>query len=215
MEFCGFRLEPFTDLIWDPGEDGLSKHLAQPSLLPKAYARSFEKPKTMELEIYTQDEDVEKQEDWTIHATRDLIEKRNGTIIRNIRHKIMTMYRRLFTVIFLCNLAVAVSFATAKSRRTMDKLASACLGNLTAAIVIRQEHCVNGLFRVFSSVPKSWPLRIRRYCAKIYSLGGVHSGCALFGIFWLIWLAIGLTSEFMLAKMVRSWCHISATRLSS
>lgn len=105
------------------------------------------------------------------------------------------MYRRLFAVIFLVNLAVAVVFATTKAA-SLDRIASACLGNLAAAVIIRQEHFINLLFRGFSSVPKSWPLGIRRYCAKIYSLGGVHSGCALFAVIWLVWLTGSLTYNY-------------------
>ncbi|KAF8243132.1 hypothetical protein K440DRAFT_647642 [Wilcoxina mikolae CBS 423.85] len=97
----------------------------------------------------------------------------------------MSMYRRLFLVIFLINLAIAISFATAKMG-SMDRIAAACLGNLAAAVVIRQEHFINLLFRSFSSVPKTWPLWVRRYCAKIYNLGGIHSGCALFAVIWLV-----------------------------
>lgn len=140
--------------------------------------------------------DLEKQADWTVYATQELCQKRNGSIMRNIRHRVMSMYRRLFAVIFLVNLAVAVSFA-ATEVVSLDRIASACLGNLTAAVVIRQEHFINLLFRSFSSVPKSWPLSIRRYCAKIYSLGGVHSGCALFAVVWLVWLTGGLTYSYV------------------
>ena len=140
--------------------------------------------------------DPEKQVDWTVHATQELCQKRNGSTIRNIRHRVMSMYRRLFAVIFLVNLAVAASFA-ATGVASLDRIASACLGNLTAAVVIRQEHFINLLFRSFSSVPKSWPLSIRRYCAKIYSLGGVHSGCALFAVVWLVWLTGGLTYSYV------------------
>jgi hypothetical protein len=117
------------------------------------------------------------------------------------------MYRRLFLVIFLINLAVAISFATAKMGST-GRIASACLGNLTAAVVIRQEHFINLLFRSFSSVPKTWPLWIRRYCAKIYNLGGVHSGCALFAVIWLVWLTGSLTHDFVTAHVVSTQRYI-------
>ena len=116
--------------------------------------------------------------------------------MRNLRHRIMSMYRRLFSVIFLANLVVTICFATTKNGVTLDRLAAACLGNMTASILIRNEHVVNGLFRVFSSIPKGWPLGIRKYCAKIYSIGGVHSGCAMFSVIWLIWFTVKLTMDF-------------------
>lgn len=138
--------------------------------------------------------DVEKQEDWTVHAGHELAKKRHGTLLRNIRYQVMSVYRRLFLLIFLVNLLVAVAIAATKTC-SVERLAAACLGNLAATVVMRHEHMVNLLFRSFSSVPKSWPLWIRRHCAKIYAFGGIHSGCAFFAVIWLIWLTGNLTQN--------------------
>jgi uncharacterized membrane protein len=153
------------------------------------------------------DIDVEKQEqdieDWTEIATQELAKKRHGSIFRNIRYRIMSMYRRLFTVIFLINLIIALCLANMKMG-SIDRVANACLGNLMAAVVIRQEHFINLLFRGFSSVPTSWSLWIRRHCAKIYALGGVHSGCALFSVIWLVWLTGSITKNYITEHLVCS-----------
>lgn len=52
------------------------------------------------------------------------------------------------------------------------------------------------LFWLFCSVPLSAPLRIRRVAAKIYHLGGLHSGCALAAFLWFILFAGMLTRQF-------------------
>ncbi|KAI5812514.1 hypothetical protein BZA77DRAFT_347022 [Pyronema omphalodes] len=154
------------------------------------------------------DIDVEKQEqsidDWTEIATQELAQKRHGSIFRNIRYRIMSMYRRLFTVIFLINLIIAICLAD-KKMGTIDRIANACLGNLAAAVLIRQENFINYLFRGFASVPTSWPLWIRRHCAKIYALGGIHSGCALFSVIWLVWLTGSITKNFIHEHMISKW----------
>jgi hypothetical protein len=140
--------------------------------------------------------DIEKQPDWTTYVSQELSQQRHGSTFRTIRYGFMSMYRRLFSVIFLVNLAVAISFAVT-GKATIDRLAGAALGNLTASVVIRNDHMVNLLFRSFSSVPKSLPLWIRRYCAKIYSFGGIHSGCGVFSLIWLFWLTGVITRGYM------------------
>lgn len=139
--------------------------------------------------------DVEKQEDWTVHAGHELAEKRHGSVARNIRYRLMSVYRRLFSIVFLANLGMAIAIAVTK-RCTVEWLAAACLGNLTATVVMRHDHMVNMLFRSFASVPRSWPLWIRRHCAKVYTFGGIHSGCAFFSVIWLIWLTGSLTHNY-------------------
>ncbi|KAA8912327.1 hypothetical protein FN846DRAFT_324924 [Sphaerosporella brunnea] len=140
--------------------------------------------------------DIEKQPDWTAFASHELAEKNHGSIFRNIRFRIMSMYRRLFTVVFLVNLTVAITFAVTGTAR-IDRLAGAALGNLTASVLIRNDHIVNFLFRTLSSIPKSWPLGVRQYCAKIYNFGGIHSGCGVFSLVWLLWMTGVITRTYM------------------
>jgi hypothetical protein len=44
-------------------------------------------------------------------------------------------------------------------------------------------------------MPQSWSLAIRRHGAKVYHLGGVHSGCAIFAVGWRLWLTITITQS--------------------
>ncbi|KIW09698.1 hypothetical protein PV08_12041 [Exophiala spinifera] len=56
--------------------------------------------------------------------------------------------------------------------------------NLTTAVLIRQELVVNSLFWILGRFPTSTPLRLRRLAAKVYHLGGVHSGAAIAATLW-------------------------------
>ncbi|RMZ77949.1 hypothetical protein DV738_g4175, partial [Chaetothyriales sp. CBS 135597] len=68
--------------------------------------------------------------------------------------------------------------------RTPQVISTAVAANLCAAVVMRQELVINFLFFLFGQCPQSFPLRFRRLAAKIYHLGGVHSGAAIAGTVW-------------------------------
>jgi hypothetical protein len=129
-------------------------------------------------------------QDWTEHAAHELMQKRHGTFMRNLRYRVMIMYRRLFNLVFCANFAVSLflSIGEKPSLASLASLANASIGNLLAAGLIRNDHVVNVLFHLFASMPNTWPLTIRRLGAKIYHFGGLHSGCAIFAIAWHHWL---------------------------
>ncbi|WP_458722809.1 hypothetical protein [Pseudomonas brenneri] len=56
--------------------------------------------------------------------------------------------------------------------------------NLSLAILVRQQYVINGLFWLATRIPVNWPLYIRRRAAKVYHLGGLHSGGALAATVW-------------------------------
>lgn len=102
------------------------------------------------------------------------------------------MYRRIFTLVFCVNLALLL-FLSIGEKPYLAKISNASLGNLLAAVLIRNDNIINFLFRLFASMPTTWPLPIRRLGAKIYHLGGLHSGCAIFAVGWHLWLTIAMT----------------------
>ncbi|KAK7559266.1 hypothetical protein IWX49DRAFT_360058 [Phyllosticta citricarpa] len=117
----------------------------------------------------------------------------NSGICSWIRWKLFSTYRRIFTVVFLLNLAVGtwkiVSTGFRINNHGMgfeitDEMATAASTNLFVAILSRNEHVINGLFAIFTSVPTSKSLWLRRVCAMIYSYGGIHSGCGVAATFW-------------------------------
>ncbi|KAF7314449.1 putative three-domain protein adenylation-thiolation-dehydrogenase [Mycena kentingensis (nom. inval.)] len=120
----------------------------------------------------------------------DLPNKTEGKLLRNLRHQIFSLYRRLFGVVFVTNIFVLLVFlfhGGANAQR---------LGLVTIAnFLIRQDYVVNMFFTVFTAVPPSWPIAIRKVCARVYHIGGLHSGFATSGVVWLGLLCAQSTKE--------------------
>ncbi|KAL0940436.1 AMP-binding enzyme [Colletotrichum truncatum] len=115
---------------------------------------------------------------------RDIPAKTHGKPVRGFIHRIAIVYRRLFTIVGLFNIAAVISLLFAGFKR--EWLANLTAINLVVAVLIRQDFVVNALYTITCSVPKSWPLSIRKRCAKIIHLGGVHSGAAVSAGAWLL-----------------------------
>lgn len=117
---------------------------------------------------------------------------------RWIRHRALILYHRFFSIVVLVNLAVAGFILHRKigqNKRVLADLATASAANLCMAILMRSEPMINLLFTICCSVPKSFPLAIRRHCARIFHLGGIHSGCAIASTLFLTIFTITATVE--------------------
>ncbi|KAI9862672.1 MAG: hypothetical protein M1813_004168 [Trichoglossum hirsutum] len=104
---------------------------------------------------------------------------------RGLRYRLFIVYRRLFSLVFLGNIAALIAIAVFP-QIDRDWTGTISVINLTIAVLVRQDRVINALYAVFCSVPRSWPLWIRQQCAKIYHLGGVHSGAATAAVVWFI-----------------------------
>lgn len=125
---------------------------------------------------------------------------------RWLRHRAFILYRKLFTFAIVANLAAAVTILylrVKKDRYMLADIATATAANFTMAVLVRFDPFVNFLFAIVCSVPTSWPLFIRRHCARIYHIGGIHSGCAIAATFWLCIFTIGGTLEINKPKWER------------
>jgi hypothetical protein len=103
---------------------------------------------------------------------------------RGLRHRLLIVYRRLFSLVGLFNIGAAIALLLTGISREWMGIVTAI--NLATAVLVRQEFVINALYTITCSVPKSWPLAIRSRCAKIYHLGGVHSGAAVSAGTWLL-----------------------------
>ncbi|KAL2158273.1 hypothetical protein VTH06DRAFT_4594 [Thermothelomyces fergusii] len=122
---------------------------------------------------------------------------------RYLRWNFGSVYRRIFTLVYLGNMAaLAVCIARrAKSGDpsafTAQHAAIAVTANVLAAVLMRNEHIVNGLFWFFVSPwISAMPLRVRTLSAKVYSYGGIHSGGGVSATFWFIAFLVLLTIDF-------------------
>ena len=110
--------------------------------------------------------------------------------------KALMHYTRLAVAVALANLitlvvAITSGWWTAESIN-VGAIANVTIINLTAAIVIRSQHVINLLFKVATSVPTSWPLRVRWTTGKVYHFGGIHVGGAVGGTAWFAVLATSI-----------------------
>ena len=105
------------------------------------------------------------------------------------KHPLLIPYKRLFILITLINGIVFYKGLTSwnwfnPENIAIYKISRVILFNFTLAILIRQQYVINLLFTIATSVPKHWPLFIRRICAKVYHFGGLHSSSATMGTLW-------------------------------
>jgi hypothetical protein len=126
---------------------------------------------------------------------------------RNLRWNFGSVYRRLFAIVYLANLAVMAYLAACRgmtgdpTKFTWDHAATAATANVLAAVLVRNEHVVNALFRIAcSSWIRNSPLWVRRRAAKVYSYGGIHSGGAVAATSWYLAFVALLTIDWAPGK---------------
>ena len=127
--------------------------------------------------------------------------KRERRIWRRLRHNLLAVYQRLFSVVFLGNM-IAFIVELVKHRHSqpfgppLGNVATAAAANIIGAILIRQEYVINGLYTFFCWTPHWVPFRIRRMVAKLYHFGGVHSGCAVAATTWFLLYTALVTKQY-------------------
>ncbi|MBP2479637.1 hypothetical protein JOF53_008509 [Crossiella equi] len=109
-----------------------------------------------------------------------------------LRRRPFTHHNRLLAAVVLANLVLAL---TTDWPADLDVLLWLVLGNLLLAVLIRQQHVINLLFRLATSAPKHWPLRVRWTLGKVYHFGGLHIGGAIAGTAWFAVLAWTITAR--------------------
>jgi hypothetical protein len=133
--------------------------------------------------------------------------KKHGRLIRNIRWTWFSVYHRLHLLVLLPNLLTMIILGAKDKLLTLPTtdMALAVAVNITAAVLIRQELVINMLFAIFGKCPHWLPLRIRRFAAKIYHLGGLHSGAAIAATVWYTILNAVILKDYLQAYDVAGW----------
>lgn len=126
--------------------------------------------------------------------------KRQSRYLRNLRHNLLSVYKRLFLICVLANL-IAIIVVLCQSRNTTlpsaSNLSIPISVNVLVAALSRTEYVVNLLFALTIRVPQSAPLRLRRILAKVYEYGGVHSGAGASAGLWVIVFTVQMTRAFL------------------
>lgn len=112
----------------------------------------------------------------------------------SVRYGFLTVYRRLFSIVFVGNL-IALYFILSR-HRTATALIRAAAANLVICGLARLPYVVNGMYLVICALPRSTPLFLRRTAAKVSHYGGVHSGCGVAAFCWYICYVAVLTRDF-------------------
>lgn len=111
-------------------------------------------------------------------------------------------YNRLFMLMILVNLGFFLHGLVDEkwwfaSETVLENISLAILINFSLAILIRQQYVINSLFAIATSVPKSWPLSIRRVLGKVYHFGGIHVGGTISGAIWFTMFTVILTYNWL------------------
>ena len=111
-------------------------------------------------------------------------------VARRIHWSLITVYQRIFGIVFLANMIALASFISRLSSQSRmpayESAITAAAANLCTGVVMRNEHVVNILFRLAVRLPLRTPLCVRKRAAKIYSYGGVHSSTGVAGSIWYL-----------------------------
>lgn len=145
---------------------------------------------------------VEQQELDRLASLHPLPTKKYGSCTRFLRWNFFSVYRKLFSIVLLINLANMVIFLFTtfypkkRPRRSYETAATAASANFCAAILFRNEHVINFLFETICTIARPMPMCIKRHLAKIYSYGGMHSGCGIAGTMWYIIFCAMLVDQY-------------------
>lgn len=126
----------------------------------------------------------------------DLVKKETSVVLpekigahgeRWVRHKGLNTYRKLFILTLSVNMAVFIVIASKSiDGLPVNEVATAVAANLLVAVLFRQEYFINFAFWLVTRLPTSSPLWIRRHAARVYHLGGFHSGAAVTATLWWV-----------------------------
>lgn len=96
----------------------------------------------------------EKGEVWQGYEEDVLPDRVHGRFLRNLRWRLMSLYRRLFGIVFCVNLGVFIWYAVKGANA--EQLGRVVLGNLFTAVLMRQEYVINTFFFVACLAPRSY-----------------------------------------------------------
>ncbi|THU85717.1 hypothetical protein K435DRAFT_685032 [Dendrothele bispora CBS 962.96] len=106
-------------------------------------------------------------------------------------------YRKFFTFVMALNIVGIVLAATNTWTYPRHYTGAFVLGNLQAAILVRNELFGRLLYLIVNTLFAKWtPLRFRLLLTSVLQhLGGIHSACAVSGFMWLIFKVILIATD--------------------
>ena len=99
---------------------------------------------------------LEKQSyPWDGYLDDEVPDKTQGKLMRNVRHQVFSLYRRLFGIVFVANAAVLIATFARPGGTDAQHLGLIVVSNLFCAILMRQDYVINTFFTVACAVPIS------------------------------------------------------------
>jgi hypothetical protein len=91
---------------------------------------------------------------WAGYENDKIPDKIQRKFVRNFHHRIFTLYRRLFGIVFIINMSIFIWVCA----RGLDaqRVGRLVIVNLFSAILMRQEYVINAFFNTCCSVPTSF-----------------------------------------------------------
>ncbi|KAJ8515449.1 hypothetical protein ONZ45_g7122 [Pleurotus djamor] len=141
---------------------GVSSSKTSTTTLPPSFSKSQdEKGKgdgTVAVTVSASSSIVEKGElhgGWEGFQDEEIPDKIHGHWLRNLRFQLLSMYRRIFGVVFIVNMSIFIAFLV-RRRPNSKELGEIVIGNFFAAVLMRQDYVINAFFAVFTAVPLSY-----------------------------------------------------------
>ena len=98
---------------------------------------------------------LEKAEPWDGYENDTLPSKKQARYLRNLRHQIFSLYRRLFSIVFIVNMSIFIA-VLCQGGATAQHLGLIVIANISSSIFMRQDYVINAFFAVFCAVPLSY-----------------------------------------------------------
>ncbi|SRR6266404_4113950 len=105
---------------------------------------------------------LEKADLWDGFENDILPPKQHGRYIRNLRHQVFSVYRRLFSIVFVVNFSIFIAIAC-HGGASAQRIGLIVMANLSSSIFMRQDYVINAFFILFCAVPLSYvgdPLQV-------------------------------------------------------
>ncbi|TGJ79830.1 hypothetical protein E0Z10_g8932 [Xylaria hypoxylon] len=197
------KLRDMAEAHKEPREAVSSESLASSSPSTAVATENETTPSTSTTDLEKGQADDEQDsyssKDLEEHISYELPSKNGFHGQRWLRHRFFSLYRRFFSFIFFANiLAFALVWwkSWGSGSLPLSQFPTAVAVNLLVAVSMRQDHIINFLFWLATRVPTWAPLAIRRQCARVFHIGGLHSGAAVSASFWWLAFTVGATVNF-------------------
>lgn len=134
---------------------------------------------------------VATKESLTAYMARHPCPEIQGSLrVAEVRYGWLTVYRRLFGIVFGANIIAIIILASRSPRTTYGQAAIGVGSNIFASVLARHDNLINAVISIIHFVPLSWPLAIRKRLGKIYCHAGIHSACGTSAAVWYLYFIV-------------------------